>query len=543
MKQVYFITAETRQDRTYKADQDQSQANSHWIESFKCELLGLLFCKFMAEDAQRPHHWLMTGPLTPTDAPLEPINVAPSRPPTPVQDWEALFYLILYLVPHQDVGRLMTQFSKAVALDDKTPKPPQDADKVARLRDLCLTYTQMAGEHAVTALEAPNFLQDFRDLFTDPADFDRVFRGHEPAPDQPVTVTAEVESKRLEGVQTGLRHISRFGTPHLLKSMFGDQRIKTQEVETYLAGLETIAEDHKRAAKQHEALVRLNEQRQKIADRQIREYKATIDKIDRFKTVAERVRLSGFVGQHILTMRLVARLVDFSATWERDRMFVALALYASHLEDEDWPRNVAAFAKKVINAKSSKAILGLLKDKGVGAESLEYFCRHFGERKAEIRNALAHFAVLKPDFQLTEQINQVRDLMGYDRKLKNAVSKAMKDILLDAGFDVTWHVHDHQLRAPTKAGTGVRSARMTHLSFLSGQNKGQRFSQDRTSHARRIAVANLVFGAGNHALASPPSNHKSKAQRHNPRAQRPTTRKQNPRQKARNRANRRTRLP
>ena len=46
---------------------------------------------------------------------------------------------------------------------------------------------------------------------------------------------------------------------------------------------------------------------------------------------------------------------------------------------------------------------------------------------------------------LTEAVNDTRRLMAYDRKLKNAVSKSVKEMLRREGLDLSWQMEGHQL--------------------------------------------------------------------------------------------------
>ncbi len=93
----------------------------------------------------------------------------------------------------------------------------------------------------------------------------------------------------------------------------------------------------------------------------------------------------------------------------------------------------------------------------------------------QIRNDLAHFNILdrKPDLKsggalaarqdinLTYVINSVRALLGHDRKLKNAVPKAIADILQRRGFALSWSFSRDRLRTAE-----LRPALLPHLAFL-----------------------------------------------------------------------------
>lgn len=95
--------------------------------------------------------------------------------------------------------------------------------------------------------------------------------------------------------------------------------------------------------------------------------------------------------------------------------------------------------------------------------------------KRRIRNDFAHFNVLstkKAQLNLNYAVNAVRSLLSYDRKLKNAVPKAIKDIIADEGLILDWQMHEDRLRnariypkCETHLAT-VRAGEDADISFL-----------------------------------------------------------------------------
>jgi hypothetical protein len=67
----------------------------------------------------------------------------------------------------------------------------------------------------------------------------------------------------------------------------------------------------------------------------------------------------------------------------------------------------------------------------------------------KIRNRFSHFNMLQgstPALDLTQEVNYARKLMAYDRKLKNAVSKSIIEMLAREGLKITWKTDtDHSL--------------------------------------------------------------------------------------------------
>lgn len=70
-------------------------------------------------------------------------------------------------------------------------------------------------------------------------------------------------------------------------------------------------------------------------------------------------------------------------------------------------------------------------------------------------------ATARERINVTYLVNAIRSLLGYDRKLKNAVSKAIAKILLEEGLVVDWKLVDDRLKHPT-----ILPACETHLGML-----------------------------------------------------------------------------
>jgi len=71
--------------------------------------------------------------------------------------------------------------------------------------------------------------------------------------------------------------------------------------------------------------------------------------------------------------------------------------------------------------------------------------------KRRIRNDFAHFNVIsgKRRPNLTYLMNAIRSLMSHDRKMKNAVSKAVAEIVAEEGLEIRWQVRGDRLVDPT----------------------------------------------------------------------------------------------
>lgn len=87
-----------------------------------------------------------------------------------------------------------------------------------------------------------------------------------------------------------------------------------------------------------------------------------------------------------------------------------------------------------------------------------------GRTKVKIRDDLAHYNVLEQnanELKLTYIINAVRSLLSYDRKRKNDVVRAIKDVLRGAGLNIAWKFAEDRLTRPM-----VTPNLEWHLQFL-----------------------------------------------------------------------------
>lgn len=117
--------------------------------------------------------------------------------------------------------------------------------------------------------------------------------------------------------------------------------------------------------------------------------------------------------------------------------------------------------------------------------------------KSAIRNDFAHHNLLDQASSwggpnLTQAMNAVRSLLSYDRKLKNAVSKAIKKILMDEGMMIQWTMNADRLKNPL-----VYPLSETHLTMVlqDKMKKPVSFTLPRAS-VRLVSMAKAVFDHG-----------------------------------------------
>ncbi len=208
----------------------------------------------------------------------------------------------------------------------------------------------------------------------------------------------------------------------------------------------------------------------RLSETDLKTYVEALQKVVDHRHLSAHVTLTNHVRLHRLLMSVLGRLLDFSGLWERDLYFVTLALiYRSGLTPHDFftdnglerlreGRIIDAQRRRKKSPDVSAVVSGLL-------EHFPCVERKPPPEAVTIRNDLAHFNMLRTGggpLDLTACVNSARKLMEYDRKLKNAVSQSIIEMLERDGLSLQWTMgKDHRLN---RADVESRSAR--HLGGL-----------------------------------------------------------------------------
>lgn len=427
------LTAETatemRVQRGYASDPDRAREQAAYIENLKLDVVALSFADFLDRAGFGFVLALCPGAI-PTSAPLfalkPPADATPTSTP---QDWQVSLYFLLHLAPVEDVDRLLHQVRRwrGGAGEESSSGPGRGVQAALEL------YVDMHDAKfdggAVLADVTP-----FRRLYQRPDDFDRVF---------PATIDAVDDDRRL--AKRGLREIVRFGHLPLLLPVFSRAPIAESEVDQMLAEEASGADSHSAIAGHQVERERLHalwvRQGRAFAPADRERYRAALGAVVRFRHLAGRVTLSDHLRLHRLLLAVWARLVDYSGLWERDLYFATLAL----IQRAGVAPQAALNAEGVRLLANGQIIAALQRGEPVAAvrEGLE---PHFtavwkpGSRAVKIRNRIAHFNMLRghEPVDLTYWVNQTRELLRHDRKLRNAVTQSIRELLHRENFELAW---------------------------------------------------------------------------------------------------------
>lgn len=445
---------EFRVQRGYESDPDRAREQAKYLDDLRCDVVGQAFSAYLADAGL---DWTLDDPA---DGPLPEDNCSDlDRTPAPEQaviweasaDWEAVLYFLVHLVPVDAIGRLRHQLRKLSILERR---PSADIAAVERLLDLYLDMhdAKFDGGEGMAGAEALKHLFETEEAFA------------RACPEQEGLGADRFVPRR------GLREILRFGDRKPLMQVFQQYPIETNAVdelirwETAVDGPPPIAQRQAERERLHEKW--LGKKRNFSRDDKAL-YRVALGDVVEHRHLASRVRLTDHARLHRLLMGVLGRLVDYAGMWERDLYFATLALLRVQGEA---PRDV--FGEKGIAYLADGQIVQALRTLGRpggrdacaifgGLEIL--FGKGFLDGKTgvvRIRNDLTHFNMLRSGtgLDLTKAVNDTRQLMAYDRKLRNAVSKSVIEALRREALDLTWEMDEHML-----ANARIKSRQAIHL--------------------------------------------------------------------------------
>lgn len=466
----------------YRSVGDNARDQARWIENFRCDVLGRAFRDYLSRENEGASGTDFLLKLAKSAQPFqEPANKPPldelRNREQEEPEWANALYLILHLCPPDDASMLLHQIRKWEVLEKMAGKGLDNGDPVSTdtLLKVFDTYNAMH-DAKFDGIGADIDLGDFRELFENQSQFDKLF------------LDPNRIDEKLAGTKRGLREMLRFGHQGALMHIYREHPVSSEEVNR-LVEFETPGEgdaesEVARLHARHEALHSLAldsygsrakddlPDQDKFDKEALREYRKVVKTLSSYRQTANQVKLVNHVHLHRVMMRVIARLVDYAGLWERDLYFIALAIMKLHQPDEtrDNPEKLAAWLTEILPGGLNYFLKQGKLPGGPGdiAPWLWKPLRRFHNPRARrSRNDLAHFNILSRKagpIDLTAEIETVRRMMKYDRKLKNAVTKSVIEMMHQEGFDLTWNMNGHEL-----GQAGLSSRQIQHLAFMQKQ--------------------------------------------------------------------------
>lgn len=200
-------------------------------------------------------------------------------------------------------------------------------------------------------------------------------------------------------------------------------------------------------------------------------YKKVIEKIQDYTQLKNKIEFNDLNLLQSLIFRILHRLAGYTSLWERDLQFKLKGefpedKYIDEIFSFDNNKNekykdgsiVFKYADFLIEKEEEK--LGEVLKKNKRNKRKKEIIEKDG---LEIRNYIAHFNYLpNAEKSILEILEELRELLKHDRKLKNAVMKSIKDIFKEYGFIVEFTI-SHTKNGKKIKVCSVKSEKIKHL--------------------------------------------------------------------------------
>ena len=163
-------------------------------------------------------------------------------------------------------------------------------------------------------------------------------------------------------------------------------------------------------------------------------YKESIENIEKYVHLKNKIEFNELNLLQSLLLKILHRLVGFTSIWERDLRFRLTGEFPDELDiieifSHD-NKNNSVYKSGQICPKYEQFLSTHVEYQNNNKMKNVKF-----DNNTPVRNYIAHFNYLPtPKYSILKMIEKLRKLLDYDRKLKNAVMKSIKDILEEYGF-------------------------------------------------------------------------------------------------------------
>ena len=194
------------------------------------------------------------------------------------------------------------------------------------------------------------------------------------------------------------------------------------------------------------------------------DYKKAIENIQNYTQLKNKIEFNDLNLLQSLLFRILHRLAGYTSLWERDLQFKLKGefpedKYIDEIFNFDNSKN-EKYKNGAIVFKYVDFLIEKKEGKRAGTKKIN---KKSEEKGLEIRNYIAHFNYI-PDAtkSILEILEELRNLLKYDRKLKNAVMKSIKDIFKEYGFIVEFTI-SHTKNGKKIKVCSVKSEKIKHL--------------------------------------------------------------------------------
>ena len=338
-----------------------------------------------------------------------------------------MFYLILKLLNHKELTNLKGSLEKYQSAN----KEEAFSDQLELINLLNLDNNRVTEDFELEADEIGKFLD---------------FNGNK-IKDRKELKKFDTNKIYFDG-ENIIKHrafynIKKYGMLNLLEKIAdkAKYKISLKELKEYSNKKNEIEKNYTMQQNLHRKYARPKKD-EKFNDEDYKEYEKAIGNIQKYTHLKNKVEFNELNLLQGLLLKILHRLVGYTSIWERDLRFRLKGefpenQYIEEIFNFDNSKNVKYKSGQIVE-KYINFYKELYKD-NVEKRSI-YSDKKVKKLKQEkkdlyIRNYIAHFNYIPhAEISLLEVLENLRKLLSYDRKLKNAVMKSVVDILKEYGF-------------------------------------------------------------------------------------------------------------
>ena len=366
-----------------------------------------------------------------------------------------MFYLILKLLNHKELTNLKGSLEKYQSAN----KEETFSDQLELINLLNLDNNRVTEDFELEADEIGKFLD---------------FNGNK-IKDRKELKKFDTNKIYFDG-ENIIKHrafynIKKYGMLNLLEKIAdkAKYKISLKELKEYSNKKNEIEKNYTMQQNLHRKYARPKKD-EKFNDEDYKKYEKVIRNIQQYTHLKNKVEFNELNLLQSLLLRILHRLVGYTSIWERDLRFRLKGefpenQYIEEIFNFDNSKNVkyknGQIVEKYINFykelyKDDTEKISIYSDKKVKELKKE-------KKDLYIRNYIAHFNYIpNAEISLLEMLENLRKLLSYDRKLKNAIMKSIVDILKEYGFVATF-----KIGADKKIGIQtLESEKIVHLKNL-----------------------------------------------------------------------------
>jgi len=344
-----------------------------------------------------------------------------------------MFYLILKLLNHKELTNLKGSLEKYQSAN----KEETFSDQLELINLLNLDNNRVTEDFELEADEIGKFLN---------------FNGNK-VKDRKELKKFDTKKIYFDG-ENIIKHrafynIKKYGMLNLLEKISDEAKYKIsiEELKKYSNKKNKIEKNHKMQENLYRKYARPRKD-EKFTDEDYESYKQAIKNIEEYTHLKNKVEFNELNLLQSLLLRILHRLVGYTSIWERDLRF----RLKGEFPENQYIEEIFNFEnKKNVKYKSGQIVEKYIKfykelHQNDEVKINKYSSANIKVLKQEkkdlyIRNYIAHFNYIPhAEISLLEVLENLRKLLSYDRKLKNAVMKSVVDILKEYGFVVKFKI-------------------------------------------------------------------------------------------------------